>query len=1243
MIQTHDTLRARTRRLHTLASSLTLALALTACGGATRTGGGGASEPTARRGPTALELARTAARERPTDPIARRALLEHELLAPGGSADEAERVLASIPPAERDIRVAYLAGLIHAQHGRANDAVDAFVSVLTLSLRSDDPFATQLARSALAYLRDGELDADRFDERVGPAMQALFDGAPASQIRRSAFHWLYDRAYRHGDPARAATLARTMGCPVRARVAGPFGLAVLGGFDTTLPAEGSGPMQDRYDLGPGRGTTDTRTVEAVGCVIAIGGNSRATRGPGSRVVEAEIDAPEAGAYVLAIDSSANVRATLDGREVLVVDRRGVEQPSVVEADVTLTQGRHELELRITSREAEPRLAWMLGRGSRTTAARPESPLEGFLIVETRSLEGRSIAAREGLRHVFTEDGTSAMLILAARISSNDPFVASTQREDDERRLVRRAVERDPAALGPARRLASLEQNAADRLTMRRELRERFPTVLSVELDLHDELREASLVGEARESLARAQALRPSSCPVLAATYDDLQARDRVAEARALLPRLVACDARDESILASAAARRDWAAVEAELTRLAPLWSPRQLRASRLSLARARGDAATERRLQAELETEAGEARMTIVSADRRYAERDRHGALEVLDREAARAPDESRDLRRLMFALSGADVMQPHRRDGLAAIRAFEASGRRYDGHSAVLLFDYMVTRVLPSGGAIDLVHQIYRVQSQEGVERFGELTLSGRVLTVRVVAPDGSIREPDAIRDSTTMPPLHIGDYVEYEVVRERGPVWGDSYLSDGWVFQNFSAPFDHSEMTFVSPPDLELTFDVRGPVPPPTVTTENGLRVTRFLMTQVLPLTREPDSVDDPPIVPSLRAGVRVTWDRMLGAVADQLLDSDLADPAIERLLTDDIGAGASESPATRVQRIHRWVLENIEPSDGSFFEQAALMVAARAGNRARALRYLLNAAGVPATIAVSRDLAGARPGALPDSELYGQFLVGASIGGSRIWLQTGGRGLPHAFMSPTVASQDAIVLEAGLPHVAIPAEQGSGSQRRVEADVQVSPQGVALLSVRLSFTGFEAAGTRNAILEIPEGDRATLLAERLVPSMIPGGRADPRRLEIRGLDDWEAPLEILFVAESAALFARDGEAQRVRMVPLFATDLEGEFAALRSRTTTMLAGGVDREVVLHVRGPGVVRPPQDRSVRGPRTGAGAMVASSVTSDGVVTIRHRVVLPLGTTSAADYPALVQFCRAATEIERASITIGAQ
>jgi hypothetical protein len=727
------------------------------------------------------------------------------------------------------------------------------------------------------------------------------------------------------------------------------------------------------------------------------------------------------------------------------------------------------------------------------------------------------------------------------------------------------------------------------------------------------------------------------------TFDALGDRDRIAEARALLPRLVACDAREEAVLSSAAARRDWDAVEAEITRLAPLWSPRDVRASRLQLARARGDAATERRLQAEIESEAGEASMTIVSADRRYAERDRRGALTVLDHEAARAPDESRDLRRLLFALSGEDVMQPHRRDGLAAIRAFETSGRHYEGHPAVLLFDYMVTRVLPSGGAIDLVHQIYRVQTQEGIERFGELSLSGRVLTVRVVSPDGSIREPDQIRETTTMPPLHIGDYIEYEVVRERGPVWGDSYLSDGWVFQNFTQPFDHSELVYVSPPDLELTFDVRGPVPPPTVTTENGLRVTRFLMTQVMPLTREPDSVDDPPILPSLRAGVRVSWDRMLGGIADQLLDADIADPAIDRLLAETIEAGPNVPPAARVQRIHRWVLENVDEDDDSFFEQAAFMVASRAGNRARVLRYLLNTAGIPAVIAMSRDLAGQRPGALPDSGLYSQFLVGAQLGNTRVWLQTIVRGLPLTFIPPSFAGQEAVVLDAGLPRVTIPTDQGPGTQRRVEADVQVSPQGVASLSVRIAFSGLEAAGTRGALLEIPEGDRLSLLAERFVPSMIPGGRADPRRVEIRGLDDWEAPLEILFVAESAGLFARDGEAQRVRMVPLFSTDLESEFATLRSRATTALNGGLDREVVLRVRGPGVVRPPPDRGVRGPREGAGAMVASSVAADGSVTIRHRVSLPLGTTPAADYPALVQFCRAASEIERASITIGAQ
>src|SRR5690606_2565843 len=119
-----------------------------------------------------------------------------------------------------------------------------------------------------------------------------------------------------------------------------------------------------------------------------------------------------------------------------------------------------------------------------------------------------------------------------------------------------------------------------------------------------------------------------------------------------------------------------------------------------------------------------------------------------------------------------------------------------------------------------------------------------------------------------------------------------------------------------FVAPTGMALHFDARGPVPAPEIQDRDGLRAYRFLMTEQRALTREPNTLPDPPDLPSLRAGTRVAWDRMVEAVYDRMLDLDVEDPAARRLLAQEILNGEPLPPRDRVQRVHRWVMENVEP---------------------------------------------------------------------------------------------------------------------------------------------------------------------------------------------------------------------------------------------------------------------------------------------------------------------------------------
>ena len=493
-------------------------------------------------------------------------------------------------------------------------------------------------------------------------------------------------------------------------------------------------------------------------------------------------------------------------------------------------------------------------------------------------------------------------------------------------------------------------------------------------------------------------------------------------------------------------------------------------------------------------------------------------------------------------------------------------------------------------------------------------------------------------------MPPLEIGDYVEYEYVREHAPSWGDTYESEGWVFQNFTSPFDHSEMIFVAPIDMALTFDVRGPVPPPTTHDENGLRSTRFVMEQSQPLVAEPNWVADPPVLPSLRALARVTWDRMYGAVYDGLLGLDVRDPAALRTLREEIFAGETAlTPHAQVQRIHHWVMDNVEAVDGSFYQSAPLMLAGRRGSRLRVLRYLLELAGIPTRIAYARELAGVRPvDGAPDANVYASNVLVATLPDGPLYLMTIARGVAHDFLPPGLRAQDAIVIEPALGHVTLPASQGAPSRQRFEGTIEIADDGVAHVTLALTFEGGAAAELRGGIEQVAPAERTRVLAERFVPSIVPGGSADPATLRIDGLDAWEGPLTIAFVAESRGMVrpSRDG----FHVVPLFPTGLEAGFARLETRTTTELVGEVDTTITLAIHGPGRLHAPEPAEIDGP---GGAHASLTITNaptangqGGAITLTRHVQLPIALVPVASYPAFAAFCRATTQLDQRSVVI---
>ena len=91
------------------------------------------------------------------------------------------------------------------------------------------------------------------------------------------------------------------------------------------------------------------------------------------------------------------------------------------------------------------------------------------------------------------------------------------------------------------------------------------------------------------------------------------------------------------------------------------------------------------------------------------------------------------------------------------------------DDAAAVLVLDYTVRRVLPDGSALELTHNVVRLQSQEGVDQHAtldNLPQGAMLLTLRTHKADGRVLEPDAIArlEGVAFPDVHIGDAIEFD-----------------------------------------------------------------------------------------------------------------------------------------------------------------------------------------------------------------------------------------------------------------------------------------------------------------------------------------------------------------------------------------------------------------------------------------------------------------------------------------------
>ena len=1231
---------------------LSLALALSACAARTN------------MAPEGIDALRRRAAASPADADAQAELALAELFdAHGEPANVGAQLERALVLDAKNPRLLLARGVHHDVHGAPGRALDDYLRALELASSSPDRLAPQLQELAMIGLSGLDGSTVGYVSKVRAALEAsekraASGGGLAVPARYLAVSALIDFAYRRGERDVAQGLATKLGCVTAMRAAGPFGPRELLGFDQQHAVRPGQAWQERYDLGPGRGVQPTRELGARGCGINLGGGAVAEGG--TTYARAELTLSKAGSYLLRLQTASTVELFVDAKSVGRFDSRRALLPDVSFLPLELAAGKHELLLKLTTRHPNPAIGLALLPRTAGDVAAIKLPgdersynFERYLRAALALARGDVLPARAALSDVDPDKPASPLRRLQrASLLLSDPLLPSDMREDESRRQLLAAQKRDVELWGPPLQLASMmagNGRAIEAIGALRKAYAHWPDVAGVGLALSGMLREQGWTAEADSVLAQVHERLPDACGVLSSLLESLRDRQREEQAAKVVEQVMTCEAQSNARYSLLLRQRRWEDAQRELERLQALEPPQARYAwllARLELAKNRGDDAAIDQTIAELaERYPRSSTGALEAIDRAAGRGDLPGALALAHAALQREPASMSELYRLVPVLGGQHLLASFRRDGPAQIARYEASKRAYDGPQ-VLVFDYMAVRVLPDMSSVSLVHTIEKAQSDEAVEDLAEVQLpeGAQLLTLRVIKADGRKLEADAIagKDTVSLPSVSVGDYVESEYLLYQEPPEGfpGGYAGDRFYFKSFEIPFDHSEIAIVLPKDLRAEIDPRGAAPRAEEKIEGDVRVWRFAVEQSAALKTEPGAVSVREYLPSIRVGAAATYPKLIESIREALIDRDIRDPDVEALARKIAGGDDAKNPYARAQRLYDWVLQNIEESE-DLFSQAAVMLRARSGNRARVLHYLYGLTGIRSQLVLARNSnADNTPSTMADGDTYSHLLVTVKQGKQETWLFTSERYAPFAYLPAQLRGQPALRLDAAATPATTPAVRPGDELRQLVFEIALAPDGSAKVAATETVTGAGAVSWRSNLESVPEAELEHRFEEEYVARLMPGARLTT--LEIDGLERRDRAVVLKYGFELGALGRKIGE--RWALPAMLEAELSNNYAQLAQRTTIENIGSpLELDVIVHIKLPkGAGRPalPPPVRLQAAIDGRPSFAMNSRMQDDVVVVERSLRVPRMRVRPEQYPTFASFCQAVDAAEAKELLV---
>ncbi|MBM4358505.1 MAG: hypothetical protein FJ096_10400 [Deltaproteobacteria bacterium] len=1118
-----------------------------------------------------------------------------ELLEPGGSQEGVKAARDRVATGEAKGLLGSLARALDADvHGKLPTAADAYLDVLEAARQSpriEAPMFAWFAASRAEALRSVSAG---FEGRAAPLV-ARITSSPGNvgwRARSLLVEWGAREAYRSKaqlDSADLLTkLAIDQGCIGAARFAGPFGRRQPGDHRRHHAAERPGPWPLRFEpevQGESR-RAESFDATARGCAL----RAHEPHGEGIHYVQTFLDVDAPRDVILAVSGAFSVR--VDDVEVLTRDEADWGSWPRLGVRLSLAAGRHRVVARLARPETTIRVLTPTGLPAPVRVTADErapyqleppvvladpNPLEPYLRalgvkgsapageppapVPAYRAVAAALAATEGHRDladvlllplVEGDKATPVALAQAAQLVEGDPIFTPETGRSMARDLHTRASERDPG-LWASRLWLALDRAAqarpADTARELERLSEEFPDVPTVAGQLAAiEAKLGWTVEEAR-TVKRLVERFPDDVPTLEAALAVAERQGQLAEVDRLARRISLLDPLNELAFRRALRREDYDAALAELRRIEAHRSDRAdlpVRIAELLERAGRTDAgarAVVDKLELSLAAAPRDPALRLALADARNARGER-GALDDALVDAIRAGADTRTLRQAIELVDGATALEPYRKDGLAILREAEAKGITLPGAAARIL-DYAALWVAADGSARMLEHTVLRVQSREGIARHTEQRIPpGVILKLRTIKKDGRILEPETVqgKPTVTMPHLEIGDAIETESIwMMSGDGEGRRFRSPRWFFREPNVSYHLSQFVVIAPKSRPFSIETSGRVPPPELTTSEGLEVRKWTVAGALALPEEPGAPPIEEFLPSVLMGWGADWYSQLERLSEARGGGQPADPRLLRIAqtiaTGKLDGKLDEVPDDlRAQRIYRWVVDNVAPGEERWPPR---IVTSKSGDLTEAFLYLCRLAGVDARLGVVKSrLAPPSRGALSDLEAFASTAVRVKTELGARWLLVGSRFAPYGFLPSSLAGQPAILVDAPGPETGPlpgPLLRERTTTGGIEdgvlhrGTVKLDPSGSARLELTEEFRGRYAIAIRTALSQVEavgaaENERRRVLVEqRMIGPKLPGARVE--RLTLHNLDALDEPLRMTVSVEVPNFARRDG----------------------------------------------------------------------------------------------------------------------